>query len=265
MLVVQDDVQLDVWSAELEEVLVRIGHRFKRVDLRRRMRAYVRGPLGPVGRKNGWQLAEYAGHSSPAGLQHLLSQACWDPDEISDDPQEYVAEKLGEPGGVLIVDDTGFNTGFIKKGTTSAGVQRQYSGTAGRTENCQIGVFAAYASSTGRALVDRELYLPKSWARGPDRRNLGQAAAASLRSTRTPFSNRAPERIRATRWAPVIARRRACADSTIPAPRRTAAPAHVLVNDIGGSPWIRSRTAVLCRRSSPPHRQVTWRVWSRSS
>ncbi|WP_435178967.1 IS701 family transposase [Actinacidiphila sp. bgisy145] len=158
-------MQPDVWSAELEELLVRIGHRFGRVDLRRRMRAYVRGLLGPVARKNGWQLAEYVGHSNPAGLQHLLGRACWDPDEIRDDLQEYVAETLGGPGGVLIIDDTG----FIKKGVTSAGVQRQYSGTAGRTENCQIGVFAAYASPKGRALVDRDLYLPKSWTSDPDR------------------------------------------------------------------------------------------------
>ncbi|MGK7235827.1 IS701 family transposase [Streptomyces hygroscopicus] len=155
----------DVWSEELEELLVRIGHRFGRVDLRRRMRAYVHGLLGPVGRKNSWQLAEHAGHRTPAGLQHLLSRACWDPDEIRDDLQEYVAERLGDPAGVLIIDDTG----FIKKGTVSAGVQRQYSGTAGRTENCQIGVFAAYATVRGRALVDRELYLPKSWTSDPDR------------------------------------------------------------------------------------------------
>ncbi|MEU6184243.1 transposase, partial [Streptomyces coeruleorubidus] len=112
---------------ELEEVLLRVGHRFGRVDLRRRMRDYVRGLLGPVGRKNGWQLAEYVGHDVPAGLQHLLNRARWDPDEVRDDLQEYVAERLGEPDGVLIIDETG----FLKKGTTSAGVQRQYSGTAG--------------------------------------------------------------------------------------------------------------------------------------
>jgi len=114
--VVQDDVRPDIWSAELE-LLVRIGHRFGRVDLRRRMRAYVHGLLGPVGRKNSWQLAEHAGHHTTAGLQHLLSRACWDPDEVRDDLQEYVAEKLGDPAGVLIIDDTG----FIKKGTDSAG------------------------------------------------------------------------------------------------------------------------------------------------
>jgi SRSO17 transposase len=167
----QEDVQPDVWSAELEELLVRVGHRFGRVDLRRRMRAYMHGLLGPVGRKNGWQLAEYAGHRTPSGLQHLLGRACWDPDEIRDDLQEYVAEKLGHPDGVLVIDDTG----FLKKGTTSAGVQRQYSGTAGRTENCQIGVFAAYAAPKGRALVDRELYVPKSWTTDP-----GRCAAAGI-------------------------------------------------------------------------------------
>ncbi|WP_405807743.1 transposase [Streptomyces sp. NBC_01187] len=117
VLIVRDDVRPDVWAHELEEVLLRVGHRFDRVDLRRRMRDYVRGPLGPVGRKNGWQLAEYVGHDVPAGLQNLLNRARWDPDEIRDDLQEYVAERLGEPDGVLIIDETG----FLKKGTTSAG------------------------------------------------------------------------------------------------------------------------------------------------
>jgi SRSO17 transposase len=129
------------------------------------MRDYVRGLLAPVARKNSWQLAEQAGHSTPDGLQHLLAGSKWEADDIRDDLQEYVAGKLGEGDGVLIIDDTG----FIKKGTTSAGVQRQYSGTAGRTENCQIGVFAAYASARGRALVDRELYLPKSWTEDRER------------------------------------------------------------------------------------------------
>nr|WP_234441733.1 IS701 family transposase [Streptomyces sp. WM6386] len=154
-----------MWDLELDDLFLTIGHRFGRVELRRRMRDYVRGLLAPVARKNSWQLAEQAGHSTPDGLQHLLAGAKWEPDEIRDDLQGYVAGKLGETGGVLIIDDTG----FIKKGTISAGVQRQYSGTAGRTENCQIGVFAAYASSKGRALVDRELYLPKSWTEDRER------------------------------------------------------------------------------------------------
>jgi hypothetical protein len=129
------------------------------------MRDYVRGLLAPVARKNSWQLAEHAGHTTPDGLQHLLSRAHWDADEVRDDLQTYVAGQLGREDGVLIIDDTG----FVKKGTTSAGVQRQYSGTAGRTENCQIGVLAAYATPAGRAPVDRELYLPKSWTGDPDR------------------------------------------------------------------------------------------------
>jgi SRSO17 transposase len=153
------------WDLELDDLFLNIGHRFGRVELRRRMRDYVRGLLAPVARKNSWQLAEQAGHPTPDGLQHLLAGSKWESDDIRDDLQEYVAGKLGEAGGVLIVDDTG----FIKKGTTSAGVQRQYSGTAGRTENCQIGVFAAYASARGRALVDRELYLPKSWTEDRER------------------------------------------------------------------------------------------------
>ncbi|QCX82460.1 hypothetical protein C9F11_45675 (plasmid) [Streptomyces sp. YIM 121038] len=146
-------------------MLLRVGHRFGRADLRRRMRAYVHGLLGSVGRKNSWQLAEHAGHNTPHGLQNLLNRARWDADEIRDDVQAYVAERLGEDGGVLVSDETG----FLKKGDTSAGVQRQYSGTAGRTENCQVAVFAAYTSSRGRTLVDRELYLPKSWTSDRER------------------------------------------------------------------------------------------------
>jgi SRSO17 transposase len=123
------------WDRELDELFLTVGHRFRRVEARRRMRDYVRGLLAPVARKNSWQLAEQAGHRTPDGLQRLLARAAWDPDEIRDDLQTFVAGHLGEPDGVLILDDTG----FIKKGNSSAGVQRQYSGTAGRTENCQIG------------------------------------------------------------------------------------------------------------------------------
>ncbi|WP_138968789.1 IS701 family transposase [Streptomyces sp. YIM 121038] len=153
------------WERELDTLFLRIGHRFGRADLRRRMRDYVRGLLAPVSRKNGWQLAEFAGHHTPDGFQRLLNAANWDADDVRDDLQAYVAEHLGVDGGVLVIDDTG----FVKKGTTSAGVQRQYSGTAGRTENCQIGVFAAYATTRGRALVDQELYLPKSWTEDRER------------------------------------------------------------------------------------------------
>ncbi|MFD9359911.1 IS701 family transposase [Streptomyces sp. NPDC060031] len=160
-----DEPPAGVWDRELEELFLRVGARFARVEPRRRMRDYVRGLLGPVGRKNGWQLAEYAGHATPDGLQHLLARSRWNADSVRDDLQQYIADQLGDDNRVLMLDDTG----FVKKGETSAGVQRQYSGTAGRTENCQIGVFAAYATSRGHALVDRELYLPKSWTDNQDR------------------------------------------------------------------------------------------------
>ena len=102
---------------------------------------------------------------TPDGMQRLLATADWDADGVRDDLRGYVVEHLGDPGGVLVVDETG----FLKKGTQSVGVQRQYSGTAGRIENCQIGVFLAYASPRGRALIDRELYLPEAWTDDPAR------------------------------------------------------------------------------------------------
>ncbi len=137
----------------------RIGGRFTRVEPRGRARQYVTGLVAGLERKNGWTLAERAGEVSPDGMQRLLRWADWDIDGVRDDVRSYVAERLGDEDAVLIADDTG----FLKKGVRSAGVQRQYSGTAGRTENCQIGVFLAYASRRGHALVDRELYLPESW------------------------------------------------------------------------------------------------------
>jgi len=147
------------WGADLEAVHERIAGRFGRAEPRRRVLAYVRGLLSPVERKNGWQLAEQAGERTPDGMQRLLNGAGWDADAVRDDLRVYVVEHLGDPGAVLVVDETG----FLKKGTKSAGVQRQYSGTAGRIENCQIGVFLAYAAPTGHAFLDRALYLPRSW------------------------------------------------------------------------------------------------------
>ncbi|WSL71938.1 IS701 family transposase [Streptomyces sp. NBC_01723] len=156
--------EVGCWAAELDSVFARVAGRFARADLRWRMRDYVRGVLGRAARKNGWQLAEWAGHRTPDGFQRLLNSSVWDADALRDDVRAYVGECLG-PDGVLIIDDTG----FIKKGTTSAGVGRQYTGTPGKIDNCQIGVFAAYATGSGRALVDRELYLPKAWTSDRDR------------------------------------------------------------------------------------------------
>ncbi|MGY2093624.1 IS701 family transposase, partial [Nocardia gipuzkoensis] len=150
---------VDVVAAELDSLCARIGGRFTRSEPRGRVREYVTGLVAGLERKNGWTLAERAGEVSPDGMQRLLRWADWDIDGVRDDVRAYVAERLGGQDAVLIADDTG----FLKKGVKSAGVQRQYSGTAGRTENCQIGVFLAYASARGHALVDRELYLPESW------------------------------------------------------------------------------------------------------
>jgi SRSO17 transposase len=147
------------WRDELESVSGRIGPRFVRPEVRQRVQVYLKLLLANVPRKNGWQLAEHAGDATPKNIQHFLGRARWDADEVRDDLQQYVIEHLGEKNGVLIVDETG----FLKKGTKSAGVGRQYSGTAGRIENCQIGVFLAYRSSKGHAMIDRELYLPKAW------------------------------------------------------------------------------------------------------
>jgi SRSO17 transposase len=151
------------WAVGLEALHARIAPRFARAEPRRRVLAYLRGLLGAVTRKNGWQLAEHAGEVTPDGMQRLLSTADWDPDLVRDDLRGYVVEHLGDPGGVLVADETG----FLKKGTTSVGVQRQYSGTAGKVDNCQLGVFLAYASSRGRAFLDRELYLPRVWSEDP--------------------------------------------------------------------------------------------------
>ena len=154
------------WSEGIERIHERIAGRFRRPEPRRRALDYLKGLLSPVERKNGWQLAEQAGDSTPDGVQRLLSSYRWDADLVRDDLASYVAEHLADADGVLVVDETG----FLKKGNKSAGVQRQYSGTAGRIENCQIGVFLAYACGKDRALLDRELYLPQVWAGDVERR-----------------------------------------------------------------------------------------------
>ena len=149
-----------------DDLMAVLAPRFGRVEPRRQARSYLLGLLSPLAVKNGWTLAEAAGDRTPDKMQRLLNAAKWDPDAVRDELCGYVAERVGEPGGVLIVDETG----FVKKGVKSAGVQRQYSGTAGRVENCQLGVFLAYATSRGRVLLDRELYLPRTWCEDQDRR-----------------------------------------------------------------------------------------------
>jgi SRSO17 transposase len=155
------------WAQGLNGLVERISPRFRRVEPRRRALAYLKGLLAPVERKNGWQLAEAAGDSTPDGVQDFLARMHWDADLVRDDLRAYVVEHLSDADAVLVLDETG----FIKKGRKSVGVQRQYSGTAGRIENCQIGVFLGYASRHGHALIDRALYLPESWADDPARRH----------------------------------------------------------------------------------------------
>ena len=150
---------VEQWAEELEDVAERIGPRFARSEPRQRALHYIRGLLSDTQRKNGWQMAEQLGEATPDGVQHLLARADWNADTVRDDLRDYVQHNLGDPNGVLIVDETG----FLKKGTKSCGVARQYSGTAGRIENSQIGVFLAYAGAKGSALIDRALYLPKEW------------------------------------------------------------------------------------------------------
>jgi SRSO17 transposase len=158
--------QVGAVEAEVEAVAARLRPRFRRRAAHRHAGAYLRGLLGEVERKNGWQLAEHAGYSHPRTMQRVLDRSAWEADEVRDDLRAFVIEHLSEPDGVLVVDETG----FLKKGRHSCGVARQYSGTAGRIENCQIGVFLGYAGAKERAGIDRALYLPKDWAEDAERR-----------------------------------------------------------------------------------------------
>ena len=159
------DGRLERWRAGFDEVFSLVAGRFAQADSRRRARMYVLGLLSGAERKNSWTLAEQAGDLAPDGMQRLLNFYRWDADAVRDDLRGYVLKQLGDPSAVVVADETG----FLKKGIKSAGVQRQYSGTAGRIENCQLGVFLTYTSAKGRALIDRELYLPKSWTDDPER------------------------------------------------------------------------------------------------
>ena len=184
----------------IEAMAERLRPRFRRRAAARHAADYLRGLVADVERKNGWQLAEYLGEGRPYGVQHLLGRADWDADAVRDDLRSYVMGHLADPGGVLIVDETG----FLKKGDKSAGVQRQYSGTAGRVENCQVGVFLAFAGRHGRAFLDRELYLPREWAQDAGRRQeagtpqqVAFATKPALASRQARFGS--PSAIRSTR------------------------------------------------------------------
>jgi SRSO17 transposase len=146
-------------------LLGRVAGRFPRVEPRRRAKAFVLGLLADLPRKNCWTIAEHAGDATPDGMQHLLARAVWDEDGVRDDLRAYVVEHLGDPQAVLIIDETG----DLKKGARTVGVQRQYTATAGRIENAQVAVYLVYATDAGHALVDRDLYVPRGWTCDPVR------------------------------------------------------------------------------------------------
>ncbi len=163
-----ESLQSSRWTIQLGELHNRIARRFARPEPRRRALGYFKALIGPCERKNGWQIAEAAGERTPDGMQRLLGTSRWDADEVRDDLRDYVVEHLGDQhSGVLIVDETG----FLKRGESSVGVSRQYSGAAGGVDNCQVGVFLAYASEKGTAFIDRALYLPGGWASDENRRD----------------------------------------------------------------------------------------------
>ena len=153
------------WGKELERLHARIAPRFVRPEPRRRALAYLKGIVSSVERKNGWHLAEHAGESRPDGMQRLLNSAVWDADLVRDDLRAYILEQLGDPKAILVIDETSVR----KRGKKSAGVATQHCGTTGQLENCQVGVFLAYASSKGHTLLDRELYLPLRWTEDRER------------------------------------------------------------------------------------------------
>jgi SRSO17 transposase len=180
-------------AGEVPLVASRIGARFARAEARRRSLTYLQGLLGPIERKNGWQLAEAMGDATPYAMQHLLDRADWDADAVRDDLRAYVIEQLGDAGAVLVVDETG----FVKKGTKSAGVAKQYSGTVGKIEKCQVGVFLAYASPRGVAFLDRALYLPQEWTADAERRRAAHIPEAVDFATKPQLARTMLERARA--------------------------------------------------------------------
>jgi len=175
-----------------DALVSRIAPRFYRAEVRRRARLYLASLLAPVPRRNAWQLAEHLGETTPDGVQRLLNDAHWCADAVRGDLCQYVLEHLGDNEAVLVVDETG----FLKKGSHSVGVQRQYSGTAGRIENCQIGVFLAYASPKGRTFLDRELYLPKEWSFDRERRREAGVPESVAFATKPQLAKRMLERAR---------------------------------------------------------------------
>jgi len=182
--------RLSGWKRELLRSHDRIAGLFGRSEARERSLAYLQGLLSHCERKNGWQLAEWMGEAAPYRVQHLLDRARWDADAARDQVRDYAVEQLSSLDAVLIADETG----FLKKGLHSVGVKRQYTGTAGRIENSQVGVFLCYASDKGAALVDRELYLPEAWVADVERRRAVAVPEETEFATKPELARRMIER-----------------------------------------------------------------------
>src|SRR3990172_5467172 len=169
-----DDLDdLDGWRDSFEAFHARFAHLFVRRESREQAAKYLRGLLAPVERKNGWQVAEAVGDATPDRMQRLLYLVDWDADAARDILEAFVVEVFGHPDGIGVLDETG----FLKKGIHSVGVQRQYSGTAGKIEHCQIGVFLTYSAPTGHVFFYPRLYLPKGWCQDTTRRTTAQVPA----------------------------------------------------------------------------------------
>ncbi len=153
------ETTLELWASGLRDVKTRLRPLFRQERMAASAGLFLDGLLGGERRKTGWMRAEAAGDPGPWRQQAILGRAHWDADALRDVVREYVVEHLAVVDAVLVIDETG----FLKQGKTSCGVARQYTGSAGKITNCQIGVFAAYVSSKGHAFVDRALYLPKAW------------------------------------------------------------------------------------------------------
>jgi SRSO17 transposase len=168
------------WATDFAAFHARFAGYFTRSEPRRQVVTYVRGLLTPVPRKNCWQLAEAIGEADPQAMQRLLYHAQWDADTVRDELQRYVVEYFGTADGIVVLDETG----FLKKGTKSVGVKRQYSGTAGKVDNCQIGVFLTYVSPHGHTFLDRRLYVPKEWSTDHARRDAAKVPKAVVFQTK---------------------------------------------------------------------------------
>jgi SRSO17 transposase len=188
-------VEVEGWDRELDALMARVGGCFARVETRRTARDVIDGLLADLPRKNCWSLAEYAAHASPDRVQHLLSRASWDDAGVRAELAVYAAENLAcgvDPDLVTLIFD---ETGDAKKGRHTVGVQRQYSGTCGRIENCQVAVFATLATPAGHAFVDVELYLPRSWACDADRLAAAGAPAGVEFATKPQLALRMTDRV----------------------------------------------------------------------